>query len=189
MTQSHSASATLVKRYVTALLDAAVEVGATPDIATAARALTSTIAGAPDLQKLLSSPLLSVKDQTRATGAVLERMRVHPLMTGFVHVVLQNRRGPVLQALLQATLDEIARRDGRIEADVQVAAPMNDIQQKKLADALSKWSGGKVQLNMKVMPEVLGGMKIRVGSMQIDDSVVGKLDRLKQNLLGAKTRA
>lgn len=189
MTQPHSLSATLTKRYVTALLDVAGEKAAVRDIAAGAQVLAAMIAGSPDFQKTLASPLLALKVQQRAVFAVLERARLHTLLTGFVGVVLHNRRGASLYDLLQAVVDEIARREGRIDADVQVATLMNDIQQKKLADSLGKWSGGKVHLNVTVTPEVMGGMKVRIGSIQIDDSVAGKLGRLKQSLLGSKARA
>lgn len=189
MTRTSTTSGTLTKRYVTALLDAAAAKGQVSDIAAGAQTILKLIHSSADLQKVLASPLISVTKQTAAVMAVLQSARVSALLGNFVGVVLKNRRGAALAAFLQATLDEIARRDGRVEADVQVASPINDIQQKKLADMIAKWSGGKVNLNIKVTPEVLGGMKIRVGSIQIDDSVAGKLERLRQNLLGTTKRA
>jgi F-type H+-transporting ATPase subunit delta len=184
-----STSTALTRRYVTALLSAAHEKGGMTELATGARDLLCMIESSDDLQTALASPLISVKRQQLALNAVMDAAKLGQVIKSFVRIVLDNRRGASLAAFLQATLAELASRDGLMDAEVSVAAPLNDIQQKRLTDMLGTWAGARVQLKVKVTPEVLGGIKIRLGSIQIDDSISGKLDRLRLALLGRAANA
>lgn len=189
MAQATTTSTTLTNRYVSALLDAAQERGRLLDLATGARDLIRMIDGSEDLRFALGSPLFAVKDVLRAVTAVMTAAGCDPVLQSFVGVVIRNRRGASLVTFLRAALAELSRREGLVEADIAVATPLNDIQQKKLADMLGKWAGARVHLNIKISPEVLGGIKIRMGSIQIDDSISGKLARLRQTLLGTVANA
>ena len=189
MTQAATTSTTLINRYVTALLAAAQEHGQLTALSTGARDLIAMVEGSADLQNVLASPLFSIPQQQRALAALMTAARVDPVLQGFVRVVLKNRRGASLVTFLRAMQDELLRRDGQVVADIDVAAPLNDLQQRKLVDMLGKWTGRRVQLKITVSPAVLGGIKIRLGSIQIDDSIAGKLNRLRQDLLGASASA
>lgn len=137
-----------------------------------------------DLRFVLASPLMGADAQTRAVLAVMERAKFSAVMMGFVRVVLQNRRGAMLSDFITAALNEMEKRAGIVRAQVDVAAPMNDAAQKKLVDTLSNWTGAKVQLDVRVANDVIAGARVRVGDVQIDDTVAGKLARLKQKLVG-----
>lgn len=172
----------LARRYVTALLESATTRPGFPALRGELERLSGVIAESSDLQALLLSPRVKAGDQQRALAAILARAGFSDVVVGFVRVVLQNRRGAVLADLITAALDALNRAEGIAEADVHVAAPLTAPQEKKLAELLSTWSGARVGLNVKVSPDVLAGMRIRLGSMQIDDSVAGKLVRLRNNL-------
>ena len=174
----------LTRRYVTALLNAAQEQGRIQELGASLRDLLAMIRGSADLRRTLLSPQLNARVQQRALAALMSSAKLDDVLQGFVRVVLMNRRGAALETFLQAAVDELARRAGQLSADVDVAAPLNDLQQKRLSDMLSKWIGSRVDLNVRVTPDVLGGIKIRLGDVQIDDTVSGKLARLRQTLQG-----
>ena len=66
-----------------------------------------------------------------------------------------------------------------MKATVTSAIKLSADQRKKLADVLAK----KYQVDEvveKVDPGILGGLKVTIGSMQIDLSVKNKLDSLRK---------
>lgn len=182
MTVHSSASPLLARRYVTALLDVASDKPGLSALRTQLNQLIDMISASSDFSYLLASPLLAVVDQQRAVAAVLDKAKFCDALKGFVRVIVQNRRGAMLGSVVKAAIAEIDVQAGLAQADVIVAAPLTDVQQKKLAAMLSEWSGTKVGLNVTVSPDVMGGIKIRLGSIQIDDSISGKLNRLAQTL-------
>lgn len=180
LSQNQTPSAILQQRYVDALLACGNPTDLAPDIANAANLIDSSA----DLQSVLSSPIIPLAGQLQAVTAVFKTAKIAPIVQSFAAVVLNNRRGSYLSAFLHAGLAEIEKRAGRMIAQVQVASPLSAPQQQRLVDKLSAWSGTQVALDVLTTPDILGGMKIRLGSTQIDDSVAGKLARLQKNLLG-----
>jgi len=86
--------------------------------------------------------------------------------------------------MIEAFLAELARRRGEIRAQVTAAQPLNDQQQAALSDAIRKVVGGKVAVDVKVDPALIGGMIVKVGSRMVDSSLKSKLQRLQLAMKG-----
>ncbi len=60
--------------------------------------------------------------------------------------------------------------------------PLDEEQQRRLAEALGKATGKRVTVKVIVDPSVLGGLIARVGDTVIDGSVRHRLDQLKESV-------
>lgn len=96
----------------------------------------------------------------------------------FVHQLAEHKRLAVLPGIAEQFKKLRAAHDKQVTVDVTSAVPLNEIQQEKLAKALTKRLKLKVSLNCTVNPTLLGGAIIRAGDHVIDGSVRGKLNRL-----------
>ena len=174
----------LAGRYATALFELADGAKKLDRVADDLNALKALIAENEDLSKTIHSPLFG-RDQLRsAMEAILERTGVDDPTRRFVLVVADNRRLFVLPQIIDAYLAELARRRGEVTANVTAAQELSSDQQAALAEALHKVAGGKVKIDLKVDPELLGGMVVRLGSRMIDTSLKGKLERLQLAMKG-----
>lgn len=72
--------------------------------------------------------------------------------------------------------------DDVLTAEVFVVWPMPEDLREELRDRLSQIAGTPVRLVFREEPAMLGGVKVRIGDMVIDDSVAGRLRRLKDFL-------
>ncbi len=72
-----------------------------------------------------------------------------------------------------------AEHRGVVSADVVTAVAMTDAQVKGLAAALRASLGKDPEIETRVDPAILGGVKVRVGSRLYDASLKSKLDSLK----------
>jgi F-type H+-transporting ATPase subunit delta len=86
--------------------------------------------------------------------------------------------------MIEGYISELARRRGEITAEVTSARNLSDAQQAALLEALRKAVGGKVQLDLKVNPTLIGGLIVKVGSRMIDSSLRSKLQRLQLAMKG-----
>ena len=69
------------------------------------------------------------------------------------------------------------------EAEVTAAAPLKDAHVEALKSALADFTGGKsVALDLKVDPEIIGGLVVKLGSRMIDGSLKTKLNSLRTRL-------
>ncbi|MGH3452895.1 MAG: F0F1 ATP synthase subunit delta [Nocardioidaceae bacterium] len=76
-----------------------------------------------------------------------------------------------------------ARRE-RLVATARVARALDDATRQRLADALSRYYGRKIHLNVIVDPEVIGGVRVDIGDEVIDGTVVNRLQDARRRIAG-----
>jgi len=179
-----SGSGALAARYAAALFELADEQRQVDQVATDLSQLKAMIAGSTDLQKLLRSPVINRETQGKAMAAILDGAGASDLSKRFVALVASNRRLFALADMIDAFLAELARRRGEIRAQVTAAQPLSDQQQAALSEAIRKVVGGKVAVDVKVDPALIGGMIVKVGSRMVDSSLKSKLQRLQLAMKG-----
>jgi F-type H+-transporting ATPase subunit delta len=83
---------------------------------------------------------------------------------------------------------QAARAGGRGVASAQVvsAQPLDERQRQAVTEALKRVTGGKVAVDMKVDPSLLGGLVVKVGSRLVDSSLKTKLQRLQLAMKGVE---
>jgi F-type H+-transporting ATPase subunit delta len=174
----------LASSYALALYALADERRALDPVADDLRTIRALLAESEDLRRLVASPLLSRAAQGAAIGAVLERAGVGELVRNFVGLVARSRRLRALGAMIDAYLAELARRRGEITAEVTAARPLDDRQRQAVAEAVQRAVGGRVSLDVKVDPALIGGLVVKVASRMVDSSLRSKLQRLQLVMKG-----
>lgn len=175
----------LAQRYATALFELADERRALDQVAADLEKIGAMIAGAPDLRRLLRSPVLKREDQARALDAVLAQAQISDLTRRFAGLVARNRRLFGFEDMVRAFRNLLAQRRGEVTAEVTSATELSKQQLDAITDALRRSYGAKVAVAPRVDPALLGGIVVRVGSRMIDASLRSKLQRLQTALKGA----
>ena len=184
MAGEDSSTGGLARRYASALFELADEQKKLDEIASDLTGLKTIIAESDDLQAFLRSPLYGRDEQAKAMAALLEKVGSDDLTRRFVAVVAETRRLFALTAIIDAFLAELARRRGEVTAEVTSATELSDSQKDALAEAIGQSVGGKVNLDLKVDPSLLGGLVVKVGSRMFDSSLKRKLQRLQFAMKG-----
>lgn len=170
--------------YAGALLELAEESNTLDAISDEVRQLGETLEQSPDLARLLDSKVLSEQDR----GAVIDRVfkgRVSDLLLRFLHVLNRKTRLGILPGLAPAFRQALQHRRGQIEVEAHVAQPLDATQQADVAARLTQSLGRKVILRQIVNPDLLGGLKLRVGDEIVDGSVVAQLKIMREKMVDA----
>jgi F-type H+-transporting ATPase subunit delta len=176
----------LAGRYATALFELAEESKKLDEVAADLKMLQRATAESGDLQRMLRSPLYSREQKSQAMAAVLAKGGVNELTRRFVLLVASNHRLFALPEMIQAYLEELARRRGQVTAEVVAAEELSDAQQKLLIEMLRRSVGSNVKVDLKVDPGLIGGLIVKVGSRMVDSSLRTKLHRLQSAMKGAR---
>ncbi|MGB0143188.1 MAG: F0F1 ATP synthase subunit delta [Akkermansiaceae bacterium] len=83
-----------------------------------------------------------------------------------------------LQALRRLVRAEMADKQVTVESAVE----LNDTTTNKVKKSLKSQYGNDLNFEFKITPELLGGMRIRVGNDLFDGSVKARLERLQESL-------
>ena len=174
----------LAGRYAAAVYDIAETAGSLDAVADDLRAIRRMIDESADLRRMIASPVVDRGGQSKAMRALLEAARANELTQRFVGVISDNRRLFVLPAIIDAYLRQLAARRGEVVAHVTSAKPLSPAQVDQVTENLRRSLGSKVMVDLKVDPDLIGGLVVRVGSKLVDDSLRTKLMRLQLAMKG-----
>ena len=102
----------------------------------------------------------------------------------FLELMAQNRRLNNLNDALEQFEHIYLNENGIMEINVECVQKLSAVQEKKLRQGLEKKLGQKTTICYNINPEILGGLVVQYGSVRIDDSLLGKLNRLEQIMKG-----
>ena len=167
------------ERYARALFDLAKDEGQVAAVETDLKALRALIAESADLRSLIRSPIIKAEAKGRVLDALVERAEFGPLTKKFLAFVAAQRRVAALPSMITAFVALSAAERGVIAAQVTTAIALTPAQASGLAAALRLALGKDPEVEARVDPSILGGLKVRVGSRLYDASLKSKLDSLK----------
>ena len=166
-------------RYGAALFELANESGTADAVSGDLKRFAAFIEESADLKRLVTSPVFTADQQKAAVGAVLDRAGIGGIVANFIRLVAQKRRLFVLPAMIRAYEALLAAKKGIVPAEVTVAEAMPDQLLADLKSALAKTAGQEVSLAVKVNPDIIGGMIVKLGHRMFDASLKTKLNALR----------
>ncbi|MDN4479119.1 F0F1 ATP synthase subunit delta [Demequina lignilytica] len=107
-----------------------------------------------------------------------------PTTEALLRRVVGTPRGNRLLVAIDGLLESAATHRERLVAKVDAAVELSAKQRARLASILSEAYGREVTINVAVDPEVLGGIRVQVGSEVVDGTVLARLDEARRRLVG-----
>lgn len=184
--KSLSSGATgLAGRYAGALYALADDTNSLNEIVADLTDLAKLVGENDDMKMLISSPALTRGEQQAGITAITQKAGAHALTVKFLGTLAENGRLFVLPKIISVFLDEHARRQGQISAEVVSAVTLDASRKASVEKAVASLAGSdKLSLSMRVDPSLIGGLVVRIGSRMIDTSIKTKLSRLETAMKG-----
>ena len=131
----------------------------------------------------LVSPAVGKKKKAAALAPALEG-HASNLLRGLVGVLAVNNRLGLLRSVSQAVRQLLDERAGRVRVKVTAAVALTDAQKAELKTNLKDILGNQEPvLDVRVDPDLLGGLVVQVGDSVIDTSVRSRLQSIRSLLL------
>ncbi len=168
------------RRYARALFLAARDAGSLTEVG-ADMDLLREVSSCAEIRQWFSDP--RVDDQRRRTLIRKELgERCHPLTRGLLAVLARRRRQALLPALPDAFRDLLDVHQGRLRGLLESAFPVDDGQRTAIQRAFSRHTGKEVLLETRVLPQLLGGIRVTLGGVRYDGTARARLDSLRARL-------
>jgi F-type H+-transporting ATPase subunit delta len=176
--------ASLAGRYATALFGLARDESQIDAVTRSLDSLENALTQSSDFATLVTSPLVSRGDATKAIAALTPTFGLDPITARFLGVLAENGRLGELKNIIRLVRELALGHRGETTADVTSAHPLNDQQLAELKAKLRARVGREVGINAAVDPSLLGGIVVRLGSQMIDASIRTKLNTLATAMKG-----
>jgi len=129
----------------------------------------------------LEDPAVPFEQRADALFAALGR-DIRPKVRNLLLLLLRRRRIETLPRMAREFRRLYNRRAGITEATAISAAPLPPDEAEAIRARLEQMAGGRVDLELRTDPSLLGGIQVRLGDRLIDGSVRGRLERLRARL-------
>ncbi len=138
----------------------------------------------PELRAVLRNP--QVDPQAKAD--LLERLlgEADPLVRNFLRLVAEKGRIREIEDIVHEFERLMAVEERRLSVELTTAYPLSDEEAQRILKQIEDASGRKVEATQKVDPSLIGGFVLQAGSMRVDASLRGRLNRLRQELVTSR---
>jgi len=172
--------ATAQRIYARALFEAAQDKGRLGVVRGQLEELVAAIDEVPELAAILANP----ETESRVKADVLERVLggADELVRNFVRLVAEKGRAGEIREI-EAEFEALVAAEERIlDVELTTATELSDEEFGRILGRIEQASGHKVQGSRSVDPALIGGLVLQAGSLRLDASVRGRLERLRQQL-------
>lgn len=175
----------IASRYVTALFSLSEQESAVDAVEKDLRDLARAAHENKQLAALIENPLLNRKQQKNLIDALATSFKAHDLTRRFLITLAAQRRLEVIKEIARQFHDKAQFSRGEMSATVVTAQPLSEAEAGEVTSHLSRIYGKKINLTAKEDKTLLGGVVVKIGGVQLDSSLAGKLERMSVALRAA----
>jgi F-type H+-transporting ATPase subunit delta len=143
------------------------------------------IDGAADLGAMLENPEVDTQVKSSVLAQVAEGS--DELIVNFVRLVAEKGRAAEIGEIVDELDALVASVEQILDVELTTAHELTDEEFGRILGRIEAQSGRKVQATRQVDPDLIGGIVLQAGSMRLDASVRGRLERLRHELATARS--
>ncbi len=174
--------AKLASRYALALFQLAKERDALDTFYDQVKVMREVMLEDEEIHEFINNPRLSSEDKFRVFEGIFKG-KAEPELLGFLSVIFNKNREKELGFIFDAFLEEVLEDKGIANAYIESAVPLKASQLEEIKTKLSEKLNKQIVIKSKVVPELIGGVKITACGYVIDGTVRKGLDELKTLML------
>lgn len=172
------------KRYAIAFYEALKESGKFDSVFKELKELVSVIKESQDFITFIKSPLIKKDEKLKFFQTLKGEGKISSDLFNFLTLLVNKGRISLLPGIYEYMNYLDMEDKGEVVAEVIAAFDVNDDLKSEIKASLEKISGKKVVLDVKVDKSIIAGLVARIKSQQLDASVKGQLNRLKERMIG-----
>lgn len=167
--------------YAEALFGAAKDAGRLAPVHEALSDFAASAAESPELRSVLRNPQL----ESTAKAGILRDLagNSEPLFTNFLQVAAEKGRAGEIEEMAKEFELLMAAEEKRLTVELTTARELTDSEADAILLEIEKAAGRKVDATRKVDSALVGGIVLQVGTLRVDASVRGRLERLRHELV------
>ncbi len=175
--------AAISNRYARALVDVVIERKIDPVTAVQqVDDMVATVSGNNELRMVWESPAITADQKRAVLDAMAGQSGTLRSIRNFFAVLIDHGRIPMLAQIARQFETELNNQLGFVEADITSSRQLTPDEKQELESQVARVTGKKIRARYDTDSKLLGGAMVRVGSTIYDGSVLGQLQKLKEQL-------
>ncbi len=167
--------------YAKALFEAAEEEGRLDAVERDLGAFVQALEESPELAAFLSNPQVDPAAKADLLAQLSEGG--DELVRNTLRLLAEKGRAGEIAQVYEELRRFLDRARGRIVVELTTANELSDDEARSIVEKIERASGRTVEATRTVDPSLIGGMILQAGSLRVDASVRGRLERLRRELV------
>ncbi len=169
--------------YSEALFEVAQEKGKLDEVHEQLGEVADALAESRDLQVFFFSPYFSSSEKRDGISRAIDG--AEPELINFLELLAEKHRMPALFRI-RKRFDELwAKENKRLGVTVTSAVELDPSIVESVGAEIERQTGQTIELTSEVDPSIIGGLKLQVGNMVLDASILNRLDKLRREVAQA----
>lgn len=176
--------AAIASRYARAYVEVVLDLRADPERAVEElNTITELVKSNPALRTVWGNPAVRHQQKLGLLDSVVALVGASRVLRNFVAVLIDHRRIAQIEEIAEKFRHELNERLGIAEAQVSSARELTREERQLLEKQIAAVTGKVVRAIYSRDAGLLGGAKVRVGSVIYDGSVRGQLRKIKEQII------
>ena len=183
MSANKSFSTETSERYSRALFEIAKEAGEIEKIEIDIKSFKSLLENSSELKIFFNNPTQNIDNQNKVNNLLSEKLSFSKNLKNFFSLLIEKRRIFFVSKIIDSFLKLCSRKRGEVKAYLISSKELSESVLEKISNDLSSSMEATIKFDYKIDKELIGGLKLQLGSFMIDTSIKNKLKKLEQQMI------
>jgi F-type H+-transporting ATPase subunit delta len=144
----------------------------------------AAVTDVPELRSVLRNPQVDPRTKSRILEDLLGN--ADELVRNFLRLTAEKGRIAGIEEIVREFERMVAAEERRLNVELTTAYELSDEEAGEIIKQIEQASGRKVDATRSVDPDLIGGVVLEAGSLRVDASVRGRLERLRRELVSSR---
>ena len=136
-----------------------------------------------EVRNFIKDPSQIINEQNKLVNLISDKLNFTKNVQKFLLLLIEKRRIFFVNKIIESFLRLCSQKRGEIKASLISSKELSQTELNDISSDLSKSMGATLKFDYKVDKELIGGLKLQLGSIMIDTSIRNKLKKYEQAML------
>ena len=136
-----------------------------------------------EVRSFIKDPSQMITEQNKLVNLLSDKFNFSQNFQKFLLLLIEKRRIFFINKIIESFLRLCSQKRGEIKASLISSKELSQTELNDISTDLSKSMGSTLKFDYKVDKELIGGLKLQLGSIMIDTSIKNKLKKYEQAML------
>ena len=183
MSTNKSFSTETSERYSRALFEVAKESGDLEKIEIDIKNFQALLLNSTEINNFIQNPTQTKDNQINVMKLLAEKFNFSKDLKNFFFLLIDKRRIFFVAKIIDSFLRLCSQKRGEVKASLISSKELSETEIENISKELSSSMGSVIKFDYKLDKELIGGLKLQLGSFMIDTSIKSKLKKYELAML------
>ena len=183
MSTNKSFSTETSERYSRALFEVSSDANELDKVENDVKKFQLLLDSSQEIKNFIKDPTQSKSLQNKVINLFSDKLEFSKNLKNFFLLLIEKRRIFFIKKIFESFVKLCSKKRGEIKASIISSKELTQSELDVISNDLSKAMGSILKFDYKIDKDLIGGLKLQLGSTMIDTSIKNKLKNFEKELL------